>query len=159
MQQPNHAISTRTCKSAALLCFCTPVMTNFPGQVAAVLEDLASEKETDSIWFIGSRANRTERADSDWDFIAFVSDRISERSARHDQVDIIRVDPNWNYLLEGQTMEFSGQFKTWRWRKIESGRASYTVRVTPEVGDRGTFDSEDVRFVKLRGLNVWRRNA
>lgn len=124
-----------------------------------MLEGLASEKETESIWFIGSRANRAERVDSDWDFIAFVSDEISERSARHDQVDIIRVDPHWSYLLEGQSMESSGQFRTWRWREIGSGRAAYTVRVTPEVEEGGSFDIEDVRFVELRGLNVWRRKA
>ena len=88
----------------------------FPEQVSDVLNGLVSEKETDSIWFIGSRANGNEREDSDWDFIAFVSDRIFERTARHDWVDIIRVDRDWNYLLEGEGMALSGPFNTWRWR-------------------------------------------
>lgn len=131
----------------------------FPEQVFEVLKGLVSEKETDSIWFVGSRANGTERTDSDWDFIVFVCDQVSERAARHSQVDIIRVDRNGNYLLEGQPLELSGQFKTWQWREIEPGRAAYTVRVTPEVGDVGSFDVGDVRFVELRGLNVWRREA
>ena len=131
----------------------------FPEQVSDVLKGLVSEKETDSIWFIGSRVNGTERADSDWDFIAFVGDQISERTARHDRVDIIRVDSDWNYLLEGKDMQSSGQFKTWRWREVEPGRACYTIRVTPQVEDGCSFDTEDVRFVELRGIRVWRRNA
>jgi len=131
----------------------------FPEQVFEVLKDLISEKETASIWLIGSRANGTERTDSDWDFIVFVCDQLSERTARHSQVDIIRVDQNGNYLLEGQSMELSGQFKTWQWREIGPGRAAYTFRVNPEVKEGGSFDIGDVRFVELRGLNVWRRDA
>jgi len=77
----------------------------FPEQVVEVLNRLIKEKETDSIWLVGSRANGTEHTDSDWDFIVFVSNQLSERTARHSQVDIIRVDRSGNYLLEGQPME------------------------------------------------------
>lgn len=131
----------------------------FPAQVFEVLNALISEKETESIWFVGSRANGTERPDSDWDFIVFVCDKLSERRARHSQIDIIRVDQNGSYLLEGQPIELSGQFKTWQWREIEPGRATYTVRATPEIGAGDLFDIQDMRLVELRGLNVWRRNV
>lgn len=131
----------------------------FPEQVVEVLNRLIKEKETDSIWLVGSRANGTEHTDSDWDFIVFVSNQLSERTARHSQVDIIRVDRSGNYLLEGQPMELSGQFKTWQWRQIEPGRSVYTVRVIPECGGEGLFDNEKIRFVGLRGIYVWRRNT
>ena len=131
---------------------------DFPEQVTDVLKGLLSEKETDSIWFIGSRANGTEHEGSDWDFIAFVSEDISEFSVRNNRVDIIRVDRNWNYLLEGKGMELMGLFKTWQWREVEPGRAVYKVRVTPQVRDGKPFNIEDVSFVELLAINVWSRN-
>ena len=76
--------------------------TDFPEFVTEVLEELIDERETQSIWFIGSRANGRERPDSDWDFIAFVSNDVNERSTRNKNVDIIRVDRNGVYLEPAQ---------------------------------------------------------
>ncbi len=134
-------------------------LSDFPDSVSAVLESLIGESETDSIWFIGSRANGTEREDSDWDFIAFVTDITAERSARSGEVDIVRVDREGNCLLEGKGLALKHPFKTWRWRRIGPNRASYTVRVTPEVDEQSAFDLSEVENRELRAIKVWSRDA
>jgi hypothetical protein len=131
----------------------------FPPFVVDVLDELKSEPETQSIWFIGSRANNRERSDSDWDFIAFVKDNVREISVRHQNVDIIRVDLEGNYLLEGQRISMRSSFENWRWVEAESGIASYTVRETPYVREGESFSADDVKYTKLRGINIWQRNA
>lgn len=133
--------------------------TDFPAFVTEVLKELIDEKETQSIWFIGSRANGRERPDSDWDFIVFVSDAVNKRSTRNKNVDIIRVDRNGVYLLEGQNLSMSNSFKIWHWCETEQGLASYTFRETPRVEAGEAFDMEDVKYIKLQGINVWQRNA
>lgn len=134
-------------------------MSQFPDYVLEVLQGLITESSTQSIWFIGSRANDSERADSDWDFIAFVKDNIHESSVRHSDVDVIRVDENSQYLLEGQSMNLSGSFKTWNWRLVNSESALYTVRKTPVLEVGQAFNLDDVRYIDLKGLKVWERNA
>lgn len=131
----------------------------FPDFVTEVLQELIAESATQSIWFIGSRANNSGRFNSDWDFIAFVNNDIHESSARHSDVDVIRVDENGQYLLEGQSMNLSGSFSNWNWRNVDSESALYTVRKTPDVEVSQAFNAEDVRYIDLKGLKVWERNA
>lgn len=134
-------------------------MTEFPYFVAKVLQELIKEDATQSVWFIGSRANNCERLDSDWDFIIFVNDNIQECSARHPNVDVIRVDTNGQYLLEGKSIKLSSSFKTWNWREVKPGMALYRTRETPDVKVGQAFNVEEVRYVDLKGLRVWERNA
>jgi predicted nucleotidyltransferase len=134
-------------------------ITKYPKFVAKVLHELIVENATQSVWFIGSRANGCERPDSDWDFIVFVTDSIYECCARHPKVDIIRVDKNEKYLLEGQKMYLSGPFKIWNWRKIKAGEALYTVRKTPDVEKGQVYNGEDVRYIDCKGIRIWKRNA
>ncbi|MCL7488945.1 MAG: nucleotidyltransferase domain-containing protein [Desulfobulbaceae bacterium] len=133
--------------------------TDFPGFVIEVLDELAHEEETQSIWLIGSRANDLERPDSDWDFIAFVSDKVTERRVRNKNVDIVRVDRDGYCLLEGQDLSMRNSFENWRWVETEPGLATYLVRKTPDVGEGEAFDMEDVEYLQLRSINVWQRNA
>ena len=132
---------------------------NFPAFVIKVLEELSDEKETQSIWFIGSRANDRERLESDWDFIVFVSDEITERNTRNQNVDIIRVYQNRDYLLEGQNISMCNPFENWQWIESEPGLASYTVREIPNVRAGEASDIEDDKYIQLQGINVWQRNA
>jgi hypothetical protein len=131
----------------------------FPDRVSKVLEELVSENETVSVWLIGSRANGAVREDSDWDFVAFVSDLIFERPARNHDVDIIRVDRDGTYLLEGQSIARAGPFKTWRWRRNGPNQALYTVRVPPDVHGQSSYDLEQVEFRALHATKVWSRDA
>lgn len=134
-------------------------LSEFPDFVAGVLEELIKEIATQSVWLIGSRANGCERSNSDWDFIVFVNDSICECSSRHGDVDVIRVDTNGQYLLEGQKINLCNSFEIWNWREIEPGRASYTVRKTPNVENGQAFNGEDVRYDNLKGIKVWQRNV
>ena len=134
-------------------------VTSFPDFVACVLNQLISEEPTQAIWFIGSRANGSERIDSDWDFIAFVNDEIHERNARHINVDIVRVDKNMQCLLEGENQNLSGSFHNWRWRQIDTESSLYTYRKTPDVENGQGFDIADVEYIDLHGIKVWEKNA
>ncbi len=131
----------------------------FPKHVSLMLERLKNEPETESIWLIGSRANGTANADSDWDFLAFVNDPVSERPARVEEVDVLRVDPEERCLLEWQLMSLSNSFETWHWRQTGLDRAKYMVRDTPESVERTAFDLADVQFRELRAIKVWGKNA
>ncbi len=72
---------------------------------------------------------------------------------------MIRVDANKQYLLEGQNMNLSDSFKTWNWREVRPEMSLYTVRKTPDVEVGQAFNGEDVRYVDLKGLMIWARNA
>jgi len=130
----------------------------FPRFVINVLNEVMAERVTQSIWFIGSRANGCEKSDSDWDFIVFINNAIQERSVRHGKVDIIQVSPDGRYLLEGQEMDMIGKFSTWKWLEIEPELARYTVRKVPNVESDEGFDLDKVKLVSMQGLKVWERN-
>ena len=132
---------------------------NFPESVACVLNELINEVSTQEIWFIGSRANGNERIDSDWDFIVFVNEEINVRNARRDNVDIVQVDKNNIYLLEGQNLDMAGSFEKWKWRETDTRSSLYTVRKTPDVESEQGFNLSEVKYIDLNGIKVWHRNA
>lgn len=134
-------------------------ISDFPSYVSKILRKLTSEPSALSIWFIGSRANGTDRPDSDWDFILFVNDEICEKKTRHKNVDIIRVDKNGQYLLEGQKSNMVGSFNTWKWREESPILSSYTVRKTPNVPNGQTYDTQDIKYQSLKGIKIWQKNA
>lgn len=102
-------------------------ITDFPVPVANILSTLTTESSTLAVWFIGSRANGTERKDSDWDFLVFIDGEISEKNVRCAYVDLVNVDKYFQYLLEGQKLDLSGSFiKNWNWREISSELAHYS---------------------------------
>ncbi len=86
---------------------------DFPPKIQAVIDQLKSESCSESVWFIGSRANGNFRTDSDWDFICFRNSTIEVRESRSEFVDVIQVDNDGRYLLEGQSLHLAGQFRKW----------------------------------------------
>src|SRR5690554_1830116 len=104
----------------------------FPSKVQTVIDQLKSELCSDSVWFIGSRANSNSRLDSDWDFICFRNSTVEEHEARSELVDIVQVGNDGQYLLEGQHSNLIGQFKNWHWCEIDLQNAQYKSRVRSE---------------------------
>lgn len=132
---------------------------DFPTRVQAVIDQLKSEPCSDSVWFIGSRANGSFHPDSDWDFICFRNSTVEVQDARSEFVDIVQVGNDGRYLLEGQSFNMAGQFSNWQWREIDSQHAQYKSRVTPEIMSGTAFDLSDVRLVTHNAYRVWHRDA
>jgi len=131
----------------------------FPSKVQTVIDQLKSELCSDSVWFIGSRANSNSRLDSDWDFICFRNSTVEEHEARSELVDIVQVGNDGQYLLEGQHSNLIGQFKNWHWCEIDLQNAQYKSRVTPKVEAGTGFDFSDVKIVINNAYKVWSRDA
>jgi hypothetical protein len=131
----------------------------FPLAVQNVLNQIKLIENASSIWFIGSRANGSYRVSSDWDFICFMSESVTERSARSAIVDIIQVDCLGEYLLEGQTLDRKGMFSSWKWHDLKNDKATYVSRITPNAQLGSAFDHSDVKLVTNNALRIWAKNV
>ena len=132
----------------------------FPDYVKNIVCKLMEEPTTISIWLVGSRANGTEREDSDWDILTFVEEDVSPRDIRDDRVDVIKVDLKGNYLLEGQNSYLIGSFDKWGWRDLGCEKANYSVRRTPsDIEKCEIYDLSDVKIETLNGYKIWARKA
>lgn len=86
--------------------------------------------EIDEVWLIGSRANNSVRADSDWDFIAFGSEEtisyLRHRQELHrDDVDLLVVYNGNHFRKPWGDQEKAGSLADWRWRLVAEGQAQY----------------------------------
>lgn len=132
---------------------------DFPPKVQAVIDQLKSESCSESVWFIGSRANGNFRPDSDWDFICFRNSTVEVQEARSEFVDVVQVGNDGRYLLEGQSFHLAGQFSNWQWREIDSQHAQYKSRVTPEIQAGAAFDLSDEKLVTHNAYKIWGLDA
>jgi predicted nucleotidyltransferase len=101
------------------------ILNTFPEFVRKVLAELIEEESTESVWLVGSRANQTARPDSDWDLLVFSSVEPEAISARCEKIDIIRVGPSRQGLLEGQGNNYIFSFADWQWSDIDKVNAKY----------------------------------
>lgn len=75
---------------------------------------------------MGSRANQTSTAHSDWDLLVFSSVEPEVVPARYDNVDVIRVGPSrQTFLLEGKGSDFMLSFVNREWCEIDETNATY----------------------------------
>jgi hypothetical protein len=132
---------------------------NFPFAVQSVLNQIKLSENACSIWSIGSRVNASYRVNSDWDFIFFMSESVTERIARSATVDIIQVDCLGEYLLEGQTLDLKGMFSSWQWHDLKNGKAKYGNRITPNVPFGQAYDNSDTKLVTNNALRIWMKNV
>jgi hypothetical protein len=131
---------------------------NFPHAVENVLNQIKLSENACSIWFIGSRANGNYRVNSDWDFICFMSESVTERIAMSETVDIIQVDCLGEYLLEGQTLDLKGMFSSWQWHDLKNGKATYVSRITPNVPFGQAYDHSDTKLITNNAFRIWVKN-
>lgn len=83
-----------------------------------------------AIWLIGSRANGTDNAFSDWDFIAFGSENSLEYLKVHcelhlDSVDFLVVLNNNDFRAAWGELEKTGSVQEWQWVQKSAHLATY----------------------------------
>jgi Nucleotidyltransferase domain. len=100
------------------------LLNTLPDFVLRVLSDF-KEESTESVWLVCSRANQTATPNSDWDLLVFSSIEPEVVSPRGQHVDVIRVGPSRQVLLEGQEIIFKHSFTVWQWREIDEVEATY----------------------------------
>ncbi len=128
-----------------------------PAAIRAVIDMVAREPATKSIWFIGSRANSRARPESDWDIMVFTTEALSCVSARVPGLDILRVSPSGEVLLEGMPEQFTLEFSSFRWSRIDQNHAVYEgqrLRLTDSPRDHY---EPPVEISKCRAFLVYER--
>ena len=109
-----------------------------PGGVRALIDELAREPATQSIWLFGSRANSSATITSDWDVLVFSSTEPVAAPRRRENVDVVRVGPSGRVLVEGVCEDLAFHFQDFQWTVLDAERASYVgkkFRDTKEGGD------------------------
>ncbi|HYT53512.1 MAG TPA: nucleotidyltransferase domain-containing protein [Verrucomicrobiae bacterium] len=95
----------------------------------------------DEVWLLGSRANRTERKESDWDLFLFtdaagLSCLTSNNYLKDDRVDLLVVYDGNNFEEPWPTIQAkakSGNLRDWVWSRLSDDEAEYkTIKSTPE---------------------------
>jgi len=98
---------------------------NCPSDVLALIDELAQEPRTESLWLVGSRANERAKDDSDWDFLVFSANELVRTRARLENVDVIRVGPSGRVLVEGAPEYLASTFDDFQWTRLDARRANY----------------------------------
>lgn len=114
-----------------------------------------------SIWLVGSRANGTARADSDWDFLVFSSSPIYEDIQNNPMFHREDVD----LLLVGEDGKLSkpfgepkgGSLTSWKWNPVSDVLSHYEgCKWIPdeEAAAEGMEDMGDFNCQTLNGHRV-----
>ena len=110
-----------------------------------------------SIWLFGSRANDLERANSDWDLLAFGASGVLRylpalRTILRDDVDL--------FVREGEEMDAvnpcgikSIPFSAFEWHKLSDDCAEYTG--TKGSRHAGHSDGRTVEHLRRRAIRIW----
>ena len=120
-------------------------------QLAVVSPQLAS------IWLIGSRANGTNTAISDWDFIAFGSEQTIAylRQTKHlhrDNTDFLIVTNGDDFQAAWGELDKTGSLKEWQWKQLTDTEAEYMQSKWVEHED-----GSSVKTTQSRAIKVWPR--
>ncbi len=102
-----------------------PFLEDCPGGDRALIDELAREPATQSIWLFGSRANSSGTATSDWDVLVFSSTEPHAAPRRRKDVHVVRVGPSGRVLAEGACEDLAFHFQDLQWTVLDAERASY----------------------------------
>ena len=107
------------------------------------------------VWLIGSRANGTERPDSDWDFLVFGNDGTLDCLAQagelyREDVDCFVVNHGDAFANAWGARAKSGSLTSWEWKPISSVEAQYT-----EAKPMGNGDNFNVVRKQRNGKLLW----
>lgn len=93
--------------------------------------------ELTSVWLIGSRANDSARETSDWDLLAFGSDKAlaclrQHRELHRPDVDFLIVINGDDFVNAWGDRDKSGSLAEWKWMQKSGDEAEYMeVKSTP----------------------------
>lgn len=129
-------------------------MNTFPAEGNQFLQPLL--RAGYAIWLIGSRANQSERDDSDWDFLIFGSEQLVDELANTPDpgnIDALLVYDGDNFRCpwprQSDGVIKSGSLRRWRWNATSSDQATYR-------GSKPTDDWETVRVENA--IRIWHLN-
>ena len=128
-------------------------------QTIAFLEDVgAASPDLASVWLIGSRANGTATAASDWDFVAFGTQAtlqfLRQATALHRaNTDFLVVTNGEDFEAAWGELDKTGCLTEWQWRSISESEAEY-------MQSRGGAleDASRVLVTRGRAVRVWPRS-
>jgi hypothetical protein len=131
-----------------------------PRSVFDVLREIKLESSVMSIWLIGSRANQNSNSKSDWDLLVFSSIEPAVVPRRRSNVDVIRIGPSGQGLLEGMDLELEFCFDDWHWIKRDNQSALY-VEKKFTVQDRVVYDNNESIMSRRERLAylIWSRKS
>ena len=130
-----------------------------PSYIADRLEQLtAVALDLVDVWLIGSRANGREQQNSDWDFLAFGTQRTLSTLQSLTQFHY----EDWDFLVVTDGNKFQaawgpgkrGDLMSWQWRLESAQKASYQGLKWVESEDLG-----GVEKARMQARRVWSRNA
>jgi predicted nucleotidyltransferase len=92
-------------------------------------ELMAAYSEIESVWLFGSRANGTNRPESDWDLLAFGSREIAsslraDRKFHHERIDLVVVYDGDQFEKPWGEKK-SGSLSEWQWQPRSAVLATY----------------------------------
>jgi hypothetical protein len=131
-----------------------------PRSVFDVLREIKLESSVMSIWLIGSRANQNSNLKSDWDLLVFSSIEPAVVPRRRSNIDVIRIGPSGQGLLEGMDLELIFCFDDWRWIKRDNQIASY-VEKKFTAQERVVHDTNEpiMRRCERLAYLIWSRKS
>jgi predicted nucleotidyltransferase len=127
-------------------------------QIERFLEQVsASSPGLGSIWLIGSRANGTATASSDWDFIAFGTEATLQflRTATHlhrEKTDFLVVTNGEDFQVAWGEIDKTGSLSEWNWRERSKTEAEYMQSKWVE-----REECSRVEVIDRRAVLVWPR--
>lgn len=128
-----------------------------PDSVRKIIDDVIARYEgIREIWLFGSRANGTNKENSDWDILIFADQNVlgsleKENSERYLNLDIMIVFDQDNFRgpwrRESDGAYKRGNLQDWEWKELQSGLATY--KATKEVHGRVFPEKKTCKAIRL----------
>jgi len=110
------------------------------------------------MWLLGSRANGTAKATSDWDILAFADESTfnalrDHHELQHPDVDLLVVKSADGRFEKPWGRTKSGTLEKWQWNRLSETEATY--RSTKFVPDPGEAHHGDFHEQILKAVRLW----
>ena len=125
------------------------------GQRQWIPQGRLRDRESPGCRLIGSRANGSETASSDWDFIAFGTEATLAqlKCATHlhrENVDFLVVTNGDDFRAAWGALDKSGSLSGWQWKKLSESEAEYVKAKSAGAGGSGVALTR-----KRAAVRVW----
>lgn len=131
----------------------------FEISIRKYIEQLTSAYPTiQSIWLFGSRANETQRIDSDWDLLVFGTQEILE-ALKFDQtfhqkiMDLLVVYNGNNFENPWEEEQKSGSLIEWCWKESSANEATY--RATKGIFNVNGEEEFNIKMTQCKAYRVY----
>jgi len=125
---------------------------------AYVRKVAAAHPNVFEMWLLGSRANGTATATSDWDILAFADEATldalrEDRELHWAEVDLLVVRSSDGRFEKPWGRKKSGSLEKWQWSRLSDTEATY--RSTKFVPDHGETHHGDFHEQILKAIRLW----